>query len=136
MATSSWADLDWKIDATDGGSLQSMKTHIDNIDGFDVERGNEEYTTMGLAWEASVLTGLRSAKEFTVKGLYDDTAGTGPNATFNGTHAVTRTVEWTFASGKTATFEAWILNFKRVPKSKGRTGYEARIKPTGTVTEA
>jgi len=132
----SWADGDFSIDATDGGSPQSMKTHIREIDGFEVVRGNEDYTTLGLAWEASVLTGLRSASEFTIKGLYDDTASTGPNATFNGTHAVTRSCVFTFASGKTASFEAWILGFKRVPKPKGRTDYEARIKPTGTITEA
>jgi hypothetical protein len=136
MGTYGWADGDFQVDATDGGTLQSMKAHTREIDGFEIQRGNEDNTTLGSAWEASVLTGLRAGQEFTVKGLYDDTATTGPNATYNGTHAATRTCVWTFASGKTATFEAWFLSFKRVPKPKGKLDYEVRVKPTGAVTEA
>lgn len=133
MATWSWADGDFAVDSADGASATtSYKAYIREIDGFEVQRGDEDYTTLGSAWEASVLTGVRAGQPFTVKGLYDPTVA----AAFNGTHVATRTVTWTFGTGNTASFEAWITSFKRVPKAKGRVDYEATFKPTGTVTDA
>ena len=133
MATWSWADGDFAMDSADGASATtSFKTYIRDIDGFEATRPDEDHTTLGLAWEASVLTGVRAGSPFTVKGLYDPAIAT----LFNGTHVVTRTVTWTFGTGNTASFEAWVTNFKIVPKAKGRVDYEATIKPTGTVTFA
>lgn len=132
MATWSWADGDFAVDTADGGATTSIKAYIRDIDGFEVTRPDEENTTLGSAWEASVLTGVRAGQPFTIKGIYDSTIAN----YLNGTHVTTRSVVWTFGTGNTATFEAWFTNFKRVPKAKGRLDYECTVKPTGAVTDA
>lgn len=132
MANWSWADGDFAIDSADGGGTVSIKTYVREIDGFEVQRADEENTTLGVAWDAFVLTGLRAGQPFTIKGLYDSTIA----GYLNGTHAVSRSVVWTFGTGNTASFEVWITSFKRVPKAKGKVDFEASLKPTGAVTDA
>lgn len=136
MATYGWPDLIFKIDATDGGALQAMTSHTREITIGAKSYNVEENTVAGSTWEAHLLTGIRKLAPITVTGVYDDTASTGPNATYNGTHAVTRTVEITWGGTKTTTFEAWIVDFQRIPKPKGKLDYSVTIQPTGTVTEA
>jgi len=136
MAKYSSADYDIKVDATDGGALQSMKDHIDTIAGWKITRLLEESTTVGDSWAEQLYSGIRRAEPFTVEGLYDDTATTGPNATFNGTHAATRTVELTFGGTKKSTFEAWFEDFGRIYATGKLTRYRVTIVPTGAVVEA
>lgn len=136
MANYGWPDLSIQVDATDGGSLQEMKTHTRGIQVGASERFTEENTTAGSTWVAHVQTGIRQLGDVVLDGIYDDTASTGPNATYNGTHAVTRTVTITWGGSKTTSFEAWITSFERTPVSKGKTAYKVTLKPTGTVTEA
>lgn len=136
MAKYTFADGVFKIDATDGGALQDMSQHVDTLGGFKVTRIMEESHTLGDAWVESLFAGIRKGEDFTVEGAYDDTAATGPNATFNGTHTVTRSVEITYGSTKKSTFEAWIVDFERVMARDKVTRYRATIRPTGTVTEA
>lgn len=136
MATYGWSDLSIQVDATDGGALQEMKTHVRGITVGASERFTEENTTAGSTWVAHVQTGIRQLGDIVLDGVYDDTASTGPNATFNGTHTVTRTVTITWGGSKTTSCECWITSFERVPKAKGKTDYKVTLKPTGTVTEA
>lgn len=135
MATYGWPDFIFKIDATDGGSLQSMVAHIREISIGGKSYNVEENTVAGSTWEAHLLTGIRKLAPITITGVYDDTAGTGPNATFNGTHAVTRSCEITWGGSKTTSFEAWMTDFTRIPKAKGKLDYSVTIQPTGTVSE-
>ncbi|MBF8255131.1 MAG: hypothetical protein HW375_38 [Anaerolineales bacterium] len=129
-------DLVFKIDASDGGALQDMSQHIDEIGGYKITKMSEESHTFGDSWVEHLLTGIRKNEDFTVGGLYDDTAATGPDATFNGTHAVTRTVEITWGGTKKSTFEAWIVDYERKTGRGNLTRWSATIRPTGAVTEA
>ena len=136
MAQYGWPDLSIQVDATDGGSLQEMKSHVRGIQIGASERLTEENTVAGSTWVAHVMTGIRQLADLTLDGVYDDTASTGPNATFNGTHTVTRSVVLTWGGTKTTSFEAWITSYERTTPGKGKLGYKVVLKPTGTVTEA
>lgn len=136
MAKYSFADGVFKIDAADAGALQDMSQYCDIIGGFKISKFVEESHTLGDAWVESLFAGIRKGEDFTVEGFYDDTATTGPNVVFNGTHLVTRSVEITYGGTKKSTFEAWIVDFERVLARDKMTRFKATIRPTGAVTEA
>lgn len=135
MANYGWADLDIKIDVTDGGALTSIKTHVRALTVGKRVRLSEENTTAGSTWEAHLLTGIRKMEQCTLEGVYDDTASTGPKAIFEtSTHAVTRSFQITLGSTNTIDVESWILDFEAGTPSKGKVTWKATIQPTGTVT--
>ena len=136
MANYGSNNLIFKIDVSDGGALTAMTNYITEIGGVKVVRGNVESIAFGDTWDEHLLTGIRKMEPFTVGGFYDDTASTGPDVVFNGTHTVTRSVEITWGGTKTTSFEAWITDYERKPVVGDLTMYTATIQPTGTVTEA
>ena len=125
-----------EIDATDGGALQDMSQHVDTINGVNIERLMQESHTFGDSWVEHLYTGIRQAQDITLEGFYDDTASTGPDATFNGTHAVTRSVQLTYGGSKTSSFEAWIVGDERLAARGELQRYRVVLRPTGAVTEA
>lgn len=130
------SDLVIKVDATDGGALQDMSSHIDSVGGFKVTRLLEESDTFTKSWVEQLWSGIRKGEPFTVSGLYDDTGTTGPNATFNGTHAVTRSFELTWGGTKKSSGECWFQDFERIAARGKLTRYQVTIVPSGAVTEA
>ena len=129
-------DFVFKIDVSDAGALQDMSQYVDTIGGFKITRLTQESHTAGDSWVEHLWSGVRRGEDFTVEGFYDDTASTGPDAVFNGTHAETRTVEMTYGSTKKSTFEAWIVDYERLFTRGELTRYRATIRPSGAVTEA
>ena len=135
MATYGFDDLELEIDASVGGSLTSLKAYVTEVSGFEVEAILEDGHTAGDTWVERVFTGLKDAKEFTLKGFYDDTASTGPNAMLVGIGDV-RSFRFTWGGSKTSAFEALIGKYSRLPAKGELTKFEATIVPTGAVTEA
>lgn len=120
-----------KIDATDGGSLTDYSQYIDTIAGFKITRLTQESHTAGDAWVEHLWGGVRRGEPFTIEGFYDTTI----DATLNGTHAVTRSVQLTYGGSKTSDFEAWIQDYERVFVRGELTRFRATILPSGAVSE-
>lgn len=135
MATYGFDDLELEIDATVGGALTSIKAYVSELSGFEIEAVLEDSHTAGDSWVERVFTGLKDAKEFTLKGFYDDTASTGPNAMLVGIGDI-RSFKFTWGGAKTSAFEAVIQKYSRLPGKGELTKFEATIAPTGAVTEA
>jgi len=136
MAKYGQDDFDIEVDDSDGGSLTSMKAYVDTIDGMEVERILEQSDTFGDSWVEQLYTGIRRGNTFTIEGFYDDTASTGPDAVFNGTHVQTRSVRLTWGGTKTSSFEAWFQKYRRMAVRGRLTRYQVTIVPSGAVTEA
>lgn len=118
------------------GTLVDMTQHVLEFNGIDVEAILEEAHTFGDAWVEQLFTGLRKANEITLRGFYDDTASTGPDAIFNAVgNTTTRTLKVTWGGTKTTSVECIIKNYRRLPTRGEMTKYEVVLAPTGAVTE-
>lgn len=119
-----------------GGTLVNMSQHVLEINGIDVEAVTEESHSFGDAWLEELATGLKKVAPLTLKGIYDDTATTGPDAMFNAIgNTTTRTIKITLGGTKTVSVETIIKNYRRVPSRGELTKYEVVLRPTGAVTE-
>lgn len=135
MATYGPDDIAVRFDATDGGALQSMTQHVTEIDVLDIEAMFDQNTrSYGDVWSDQAYIGVRRWNPITLRGVYDDTATTGPNATFNSVGSQ-RTLELTWGGSKTTTVETLILNYRRIPQIDGMTRYEVVLQPIGAPTE-
>lgn len=121
------------LELTAGGT--PMKAHILDDLTIGVEINLEESTAFGDTWAAFLSTGVQRAAPFTVGGIYDDTATTGPNAKFN-TPGTTIAIVTTWGGTKTSTFNAIVQKYERLAKIGAMTRYIATLQPTGAVTEA
>ena len=129
MAKYNSTHLDLTADA------ESMKAHMLDDHTVSVSIGTEESTAFGDSWATFVSTGVKRAEPFTVGGLFDDTATTGPDAVFN---TLGTTIEFitTWGGSKTTTFDAIVTKYDRIAKVGAMTRYVATMQPTGTITEA
>ena len=121
------------LDLSVGG--QSMKAHILDDVTLAVEIGTEESTAFGDASASHISTGIKRAEPITVGGMYDDTAGTGPDVKFN-VLGTTVAIIITWGGAKTSTFSAIVTKYQRIGKIGGMTRYVATLLPTGAITEA
>lgn len=135
MATYGFDDLEVEIDATVGGALTSLKAYVTEVSGLEIEAVLEDGHTVGDSWAESVFTGLKKANSFTLKGFYDDTATTGPDAMLVGIGDV-RSFKFTWGGAKTSAFEALIAKYSRLPAKGELTKFEVELQPSGAVTEA
>lgn len=135
MATYGFDDLDVKIDAAVGGELTSIKAYVTEVSGLEIEAVTEESHTAGDSWAEALFVGLKRANEVTVKGFYDDTASTGPDALMVNVGEVL-SMQFTWGGSKTSDFEAVLTKYSRMPTRGELTKYEATFLPTGAVTEA
>lgn len=124
-----------EVDATAGGSLQDMSQHTQTISVLDREIMTEESHTFGDADVEHISAGLKRMAPITLGGMYDDTATTGPNATY-APIGEQRTFALTYGSTKKTTVEVLIKNYKRIVERGKVTRYEVTLLPTGAVTEA
>ncbi len=133
--------VDFKIEFDNSsGVLQDMSVYITDAGPMEKDTKPQEITPFGAADETFDGTGVGSVKSITLKGDYDDTATTGPDAIFNdvgckNTTGGTRTLKYTYGSTKTTSVETIITGYKRVPGVKKLTGLEVTLQPTGAVTE-
>ena len=136
MATYGPADLAIEFDATDGGALQAMTQHSVEMDPLDIEAlFDDKVRSFGDTYSDQAYIGVRKWNPIKINGLYDDTATTGPNATYNSVGS-TRTLKITWGGTKTTTVECLIMNYRRIPNIDGKTHYEVVLQPIGAPTEA
>jgi hypothetical protein len=135
LATYAWNAFKVEVDSAVGGSLTDMSAYITEVGDIEVEALTQEVTPATTAAVAHLYTGILEGKPLTIKGVYDDTASTGPNVVFVGVGGV-RSVKITYGASKTTAFEAIIKSYKRGAKKGEMTAYEVTLLPTGTITEA
>jgi hypothetical protein len=137
-------EVDFQIDSADGGSLTTAGItgfiqYITKIGDVSVKREAVDATPFGTDQEAWIIGVIKRREPLVIEGFYDDTASTGPDAVLNIgkiTHAATRSVVLTFATGKTVTGEVWIEEYTRTLEVGQYHGYKASLRFTGTITEA
>jgi hypothetical protein len=119
-----------------GGSLVDMTQYVLEVNGVKISAILEESHTFGDTWFESLATGLSKLDDINIKGFYDDTATTGPNAIWNAIgNTTTRTIKFTWGGSKTTSVETIIMDYARLPKRGELTKFEVTLRPTGTVTE-
>lgn len=123
-----------------GGTPQTMTQYVTDINDVNIEAVMEESHTFGDSWFESLATGLRKMADLKLKGFYDDTATTGPDAIFNavcsGPSVSSRTLTITYGGTKTTSVECVIQGYKRMLDRGKLHKYEVTLQPTGAVTEA
>lgn len=129
------------FDRADGSTVNTMTAHVQTINGIDVESIMEQSDSFGDSWVEFLPVGVRRVSgDITLEGLYEDTADTGPNATFNAPAATVgttlRTLTITFGGSKTFSVECYIKKFSRMVVRGKLHRYSVTLQPTGTVTEA
>lgn len=132
------------------GTLQDMSQYITEFNGINIEAMLQESHAFGDAWVERLFAGVKQIGDITLKGFYDDTATTGPNAIFNdvgntGTSAPgTRELKitWDLANNgigsgaKTTLVNTIIKSYARVPSRGALTMFEVVLAVTGSPTEA
>lgn len=120
-----------------GGTPVDMSQYVEEISELAVEAMLEESHTFGDSWREQLNAGLKFMPDITIKGKYDDTATTGPDAIFNAVgNTTTRTLTVTFGGSKTRAVETIIKKYGASPRRGRITTYEVVLAPTGTVTDA
>jgi len=139
MAYYNSASVRIDFDRSDGSTLQNMSAYITECNGINITASLEDSHTFGDSWVEKLFAGLRTVEEITLKGFYDDTAVTGPNAIFNDvgnlTTGILRTFKITWGSIKNTSVETIIKSFNRLPSRGALTMFEVVLAPTGAVTE-
>lgn len=147
MAKYSSASFALSIADTDGagGTLRALTSYLTRLGDFTVTKGVIDITPFGSS--SAVLVGgiFKKYEPFTIAGLYDDTATSGPDAVLNigrstNTHTAVRKFLLTIGGsnhldGDGNTGGIWILDYKRTFNVGEYTGFEATLQLSGTITE-
>jgi hypothetical protein len=135
MAKYGFATLRIDFDDT-AGTPQNMTSYILTFGGLDKEALLEEITAMGDSFAQWLATGISSAGDITLTGIYDDTAATGPIVVFGCPFtATTKTLKVTWGGGHYSSVETLIVGYKDEVVNKGVTKFTVVLRPTGVVTE-
>lgn len=114
--------------------------YVIDINDIDIESLMEESHTFGDSWFESTAVGMRKMADIKIKGFYDDTAVSGPNALFVTTAAGPSTAAQnlvvTYGGSKTTTIPCLIQKYSRKLDRGKLHKFEVTLQPTGTVTEA
>lgn len=120
-----------------GGTPQTMTQYVREINGVKISAILTESQSFGDTWFEALAVGISRMDDIVMRGFYDDTASTGPNALFIAIgNTTTRTWKITYGSTKTTTVETIIVSYERIVKLQELTMYEVVLRPTGAVTEA
>lgn len=124
-----------------GGTPVDISQHVLSINDVEIESLLEEVHTFGDSWEEYLPIGVGKVAQIELSGLYDDTAGTGPDALFAGRvpetpASSTRTLTITWVGSKTTTVETFLVSYTRTADRSGLTKFKAKLQPTGAVVEA
>lgn len=120
-----------------GGTPRDLSPYIDEIEPLGLEVSFLDVT--GLNDTARrVIAGVQSGPEFALRGLFDDTAATGPDAVLSGIAGQIVTVSYGpagNASGqRKVTGEFLCLSYRIISKVNNQVRFEARFKPDGAVS--
>jgi hypothetical protein len=123
-----------------GGSPVDITQHVLTVNDVDIESLTEETHSLGDSWEENIPYGVARVGTVELGGLYDDVATTGPDALFANRapetpSSATRTLKFTWRSGKTTSVETFLAKYTRSVDRNGLTKYKATLQPTGAVTE-
>lgn len=131
-------DAVFKLDDS-GGTLRTLTSYVDGVSGLPGARSLSPVTAFGDQGEKSI-PGTANIK-FTVKGSYDPTATTGPNAVIGSLRTATATASFEYGPGGGGTGdvkfsgEAWLEEFTIDAQVGGAVPFSATFQVDGTVTE-
>ena len=147
MAKYSSANFALSIADTDGagGTLRDLTSYITKLGDLTVSKGILDITPFGTAAAVLALGVFKTYEPFTIGGIFDDTATSGPDAVLNigrstNTHTAVRKFLLTIGGanhldGGGSTGGIWILSYKRTFNVGEYTGWEAQLQLSGTITE-
>ena len=130
-------DAVFKLDDS-GGTLRTLTSYVDNVSGLPGGRDLAEVTAFGDGGTKSI-PGLQDVS-FTIKGHFDSTASTGPNAVLNGlrTATATATFEYGPEGGTTGKVkfsgECWLTEYEVEAEVDDKVSFTAEFQVDGTVT--
>jgi hypothetical protein len=130
-------DAVFKIDDS-GGTLRTLTSYVDNVSGLPGGRDLAEVTAFGDGGTKSI-PGLQDVS-FTIKGHFDSTATTGPNAVLNSLRTATATATFEYGpeggtTGKVKfTGECWLTEYEVEAEVDDKVSFTAEFQVDGTVT--
>lgn len=121
------------------GTPVNVSQYITDFNGIPIQAIVQDTHTFGDSWVERTFAGVKDIGEITLKGFYDDTVTTGPDAVFNrvgNTTNGTLLIGW--GGSKTTTFETTIKSYNRTAGRGQLVGFEVvLVMVTGTgFTEA
>ena len=134
------ARVGWDVHAVSldnsGGTPTDISAYVTEISGLEREVVTQDVTAAGDDDEVHAPVGLKRASEVTLKGPYDDGASS-LNGVAQGLVGLTAssTLLITWKSGKTSSFETFLVRYRRLPSKGSFTMVEVVLQPTGAVTE-
>jgi hypothetical protein len=127
----------FKLDDS-SGTLRTLTSYVDEVSGLPGGRDLSQVTAFGDGGTKSI-PGLQDVK-FSIKGHFDSTATTGPNAVLNGLRTATATATFEYgpegsATGKVKfTGECWLTDYVVDASVKEKVSFTASLQVDGTVT--
>lgn len=125
-----------RLDASAGGTLNAITQYVKTIDGFGRQYQALEDTHFDDTAERFI-PGIEEAQELTLRGAFEDTATTGPDAILSTAVGTLLTFEFnprgTAAGARKFTSEVLVVSYKISSEIKGEVLYEARLRQDGTV---
>ena len=126
-----------RIDASAGGTLVSITAYVKTIDGFGRAYLDLDDTHFDDAVER-VIPGIERSQEIVLRGAFEDTATTGPDAILNTAVGTLLTFEFnprgTASGARKFTSEVLVTDYRIMGEVKGQVSYEVRLKGDGAVT--
>ncbi len=125
-----------EVDDT-GGTPRDLSPYLDEIEPLGPEVSFLDVT--GLNDTArQVIAGVQSGREFALRGFFDDTAATGPDAVLSSIVGQIGTVSYGPAGNSSGqhkiTGEFLCLSYRIISKVNNQVRIEARFKPDGAVS--
>ena len=123
--------------ADSGGTRRVMTAYIDTISVLGKEVDALDVTAFADAAER-VIAGIEKSQEWTLSGIFDDTATSGPDAVLGTLVGVLGTFDWspigTVAGRRKFSGTALCLAYHTRSAVKGRVEFDARFKLDGTIS--
>jgi len=139
MAYSSPSEVKIEYDNV-GGTPVDISQYVQTINDVDIESVTEEVGSFGDSWEEHLPIGIGRLAIIELGGIFDDIVTVGPDALFadrapEDPNTNSRTLIITWRTGKTTTFETFLVSYRRTADRNALTQYTARLQPTGAVVE-
>jgi len=130
--------IEYDDDATTP-NVVDITSYILTVNDVTVEDLQEDSMPLGASYGQSLPVGIQKMEPIELGGEYDD-ASNGPDDLFIRTSpetpsSVTRTLKFTWRSGKTTEVETYRTSYTRSADRAGLTKFKVKLQPTGTITE-
>jgi hypothetical protein len=121
-----------------GGTPRDLSPYVDEIGPLGLETSFLDVTGLNDAAQR-VIPGVQPAQELVLRGAFDDTAGTGPDAVLASLVGLAGTVSYGPAGnapGQRRIYGQFLcLSYRVISKVGQQVRFEARLKQDGPVTE-